>query len=356
LREAIMPLVNLGAVDRQDVPRWLRPTALRVQRSARVAARRFDDAMNDIDAAADFTSDPGVVAGMRELARLVQALRWMRDVETWEAAVIQFAPHRRDQFRGRLRQWFDDLLDAGRAQRAMDLLRRLDHEVDRFAVLAFEDELREPTPAAIQLTGGMNEELSGAIRRLRREWAEAWSAGEPDDATSRRLDLARRLLTFLEGSETLLALRDESRAPLERWSAWAMPPQHMRRLVGDVPSRLKLACGAAARGRQNMLERQLDQMERQAPVAWLIAQCSIRMEDELADLPDGAPGLVGQLMLGPSDDAWLVEERVSIAHVCRYALEAEFANRIDRGGLAGELNRYVSGLARDLLRAIDESP
>lgn len=355
MRHAADPLIQLAEFDRAAVPRWLRPSAQRMEREARIAARRFNDAMASIHSAAAFTSDPGVVAALDELARYAQALRWMQEAEAWRAALLQFAPDRDDRFRNQLRQWFDDLLDVGRAQRAMDHLRRLDREVDRFAVLPFEDALRERSPGAIELTGGVNDELASLVQRLRRQWAEAWSTGKPDDEATQNVDLAHRLLGYLEGSEALLAMREaDARPVLQRWSAWAMPDAAMRRMIGDVPSRLKLACGAAVRGRGALLQRQLDQMERQAPIAWLIARMSLAMEDELAALPDGAPGLLGQLMHSPSDDAWMSDRRMEIAHICRYVIEAEFAGRTDRGGIEGEVNQYLSGLAEDLLRRIDE--
>jgi hypothetical protein len=164
--------------------------------------------------------------------------------------------------------------------------------------------------------------------------------------------ILHRLLRAMEDNLDLVA-SDSRAALLHRWAGWVMPEGQLTRSVTDIEARLKLASAGAVRNDFADVRQQLDLIEREAPVAHLVAQLSRIMAQPLSQLPDGVAGMIGKAMYPPEAGAFLIDRRQEIAELCRYALEAEYANSYGREGEAGRIRAFVNGRAHRLLDALE---
>jgi hypothetical protein len=204
----------------------------------------------------------------------------------------------------------------------------------------------------------LHEQLLTLIGKQRQKWAQAWADGNATgDAANRMAQLHRLTSTMADIAEVAHDL--EHVEIVNRWSAWMLDPDLIRRPMSDVSSRLKLATAAAVQGDENGLNQQLEKVERDAPLVKLVGKLSAMLGNSLRELPDGAPGVLAEVSVPPGPDAWMLQHRRALADVCRYAMEQEHARANDRAELASSLNEFVAAACNELfvqLREYDERP
>jgi hypothetical protein len=283
---------------------------------------------------------------LEDLRRVDLVPRWL---ETARLIRPQAAGALGNQCR-RLCQW---LLDVNRRPDAVLAMDQLAQQFELFYPLPFESELRAGDVFVVEATGAQQAQLVRAIDEQRQRWIFALSRGDGSGSDANRMLLLYRLMRTMSDVAALRAMGADG-SLLNRWSAWELGADVSSRAAADLPTRLKLAAAAAVAGDDAALREQLDRIDTSAPLVKLVGRLSSLAGASLASLPDGAAGLCGQLAFPPRDEAWMINQRVRLAGLCRYAMELEHARMRGDQPLTDALTLHVNAVAGDLLDQLGE--
>ncbi|MHC4908775.1 MAG: hypothetical protein ACYTF9_03535 [Planctomycetota bacterium] len=295
-------------------------------------------------------ADPDFASLVESHRQLLTDVERLARIPGWIAAAERIDQRAGNGVATRCRVLSARLLDPARRGEALALMDRLETELDRYAVLPLEEALRSGDATALQLCGGLEAPLLATIERQRRRWIGAWGKGEPDGG-AREIALLHTLCEAMSDNAGLLRLGDGA-AVINRWAAWDLSVEAMQRAVVGLPARLKVAVAEAIDGTADGLERQLDAIERDTPLARLLGRLADRLGATLESYPAGASGTLGQLVIGPGEDAWLVHRRDDLARLSRYAREEAAARLAGQQADAARLAEYVGALAEALLEEV----
>ncbi len=290
---------------------------------------------------------------LSEHTRTFEAVRLIERAPEWREGMTAIKPRGSSAFKVRLRKMCAKIAAGIEPSQGERTLHQLESEFGRFHSMPFEQDLKAGNEVAVILTGGLHEELLELIRSTRIGWAEDWCRPRNFTGAGKRMpELCRLMTTLRDCQEVALILDNPDR--LNRWAAWEMPGGVMIRTVSDIVSRLKLAVFAATEGDDVALLGQLDLIDRDAPLARLIAALSIELAGPLAELPAGAEAVLGQVIHPPKYDAWMLENRHSLAALCHAAIEAKILPTLPFPVETQLLPGTVDELAEGLLSKLDE--
>lgn len=142
---------------------------------------------------------------------------------------------------------------------------------------------------------------------------------------------------------------------LNRWSAWEVPVDILGDSANDLTNRLRFATEAILTNNRDELLRQLDRLDDELPLPALVGRLDMIMGDRVESLPSGVVGAIGQVAFAPDRDSLHLVERPTLAEICRYALEAQYAERGNRAPLAGSIREYLNFIADELLDRLDQA-
>lgn len=342
--------------------RELKPVELRreLQVVVRQLEMQYEDSekrlLNEIETLATnpgALTDPGFASLMQNQEQYLSDIERVRRMPDWVDKIRLIDPGSAGPFHNQSRKMAQWLLDSNRRPDALRAMDQIEQQLALFYPLPFEGPLRTGDAVAVKATGGLNEQFLRVIDNLRRNWARAWADGDAGSEEANHLLLIYRLLQTMEDTAHVIDLRDASDA-LNRWSAWELSETAVARTVSDLPSRLKLATDAAVKEDQDALARQLEEIDRDAPVVKLLGRLAQVIGKAALDLPDGAVGCMGQLTGPPGSDAWWANRRNDLATLCRYQTEAEFARTVGREELLDALTQFVNARANDMLTQLGE--
>ncbi|MBT8485371.1 MAG: hypothetical protein HKO59_17640 [Phycisphaerales bacterium] len=358
LRDVVDRMQRLHRIERRGLPTALGRTVARLVQTAR---RTEDDLLAAMDRLVDdpaARTDPGfaslLTAQRRELELLEQSTALparvdrLRDLDPVAAAALERPMRRIMQGLGR----------GGGTPESVAAVTTLVAELERFAPLPFEDELASRSTAAISATGGRADDLLTLARHTRRVWAERWT-DDPDarPPEARQLETLHRLLAMLADVGRRPAT-DADVALLERWGGWELPAPFMRRVIGDVPARLKLACAAALDDTDDpaRLAHELEAIGRVGSLAAVIGRLGVSPLARAWDrVPDSTATRLATLVKPPSTEAWFVDLRGELAMLGVAALEADVARSISDTEAAEAAEVVVREQAATLLERLDPS-
>jgi hypothetical protein len=224
--------------------------------------------------------------------------------------------------------------------------------VRRYEQLRFEHQLKASTPAAIEFTGGLHLELSGAIGEARRAWAREWA--ETGTQGEHALHMRNfHALTRAMSELATIADSNVSSSFLNRWAAWHVDPALIEQPARELANRLKLATASAVAAEHEALSQQLSRIDREAPLVRLVGRLTQRLGDDLALLPDGPRAALGELMHPPGPQSFLAGQREPLAHICRYAAEEQHARESKQIKTANSIRDYINAMSEQLLRQLD---
>lgn len=344
-------MVDYRELDPARLPRDLQRTGNELDKMYRAVEKSLVTQLQTVAAGDSWNADSAMENLLAQQAQLLSDLQRIRRVPAWLDAMVMIDPRSRPALTRHLSRFFESLVNPARRSDAIATLDQFERELNWFAKLPFEDELRSGDAAAIQATGGLHEELAQLITEQRREWAKSWSAGHVDLTASERMKLLYRLAQLMEDVAIIVRQQDAA-VELDRWAGWHLPMDMVIRPWVDVSARLKLATSAALQGDDAALALQLEQINRDAPLVKLVGRLSNQLGDALESLPSGGVGALGLLVHPPHEDAWLVEHRQVFADLCRYVLECEHLRASARDDEAAVVNQYVNLLADRLFAVI----
>lgn len=294
-------------------------------------------------------ADPGISSLLADLRERVDDLVRLRRMPDWSVAINQIHPPAAKDFDVRMRKHAQALLEPAKRVDARIALDRFEDELRMFERMPFEKSLRDAATTAVQLTGGLNAQMIGLITEKRKAWADAWSRVEFTPEASTTMLLLHQLCGDLRDAASLVEIEADT---LNRWPAWQVSAELVAAGQGNVVTRLRLACAAAANGDLISLREQVDRIDRESPLAKLAGRLMHGLGNDMRERSDGAAGLLAQLTIGPADDALFIRHRDDLAKVCRYAAEAEHARGAGQGDAAVDCQGYVDALATRLLERL----
>lgn len=299
-------------------------------------------------------ADPGVASLLADHRERLEDLQQLRRMPDWSAAINRIHPPAAKPFDAQMRARANDLLVPTRRPEARLALSRFERDLALFDRLPFEQSLQDATPAAMQLTGGLQNDMFALVVARRRAWAEEWSRPEPAAGPSDALFIVQRLLQSLRDAAALVELEPEI---INRWPAWQLSESLLAGGQSDVTTRLKLACAAAAaagvEGDIAPLREQLDRIEIESPTAGLAGRLASALGNDLRERSGGAAGVLAQLAIAPAPDAAFLKHCDDLARIARYAAEAEHARDSGHNDAAAKCREYSDALAQQLVREVD---
>jgi hypothetical protein len=301
-------------------------------------------------------SDPSRATLIAGHAQSLEDLKRLTRLNTWIDSIGGIRPSAMNGFSNQVRKMSQWLLDPNRRPDAVAAMEHFEQQLAMFLPVPFEMQLRQGDPVAAAAAGGRHANLIAEIERQRGIWADAWAKGDGTAAAANRMLLLFRLTQSLQDlSELVEASRAaDPAALLNRWGAWQMPSAAVAPAVGTIPARLKLAVESAIERDDTRLERELNAIDHDVPLAKLIGRLANRLRAELPGEANPAGETMRLLMTPMPPDAFLASKRKEIAKLCRYAMELDFARRTGRVERTEPLHRYVSGLADELLNELGE--
>lgn len=296
-------------------------------------------------------SDPARATLIAEHAQALEDLQRLSRLNTWIDSIGGIRPAAINGFSNQVKKMSQWLLDPNRRPDAIRAMDHFEQQLDMFLPLPLEMQLRQAEPRASAAAGGRHADLVSEIERLRGQWADAWARADGVAPAANTMLLLYRLTQSLQDlSELVQAAQQTNPATLlNRWGPWQLPPASVAPAVGTIPARLKLAVESALDRDYTALARELDTLDRDVPLAKLIGRLANRLAAELPGDANPAAESLRIIMNPMPSDAILAPQRATIAQLCRYAAELDFARRTGRAEVTQPLHRYVNALADQLL-------
>ena len=232
---------------------------------------------------------------------------------------------------------------------------RIADGLDRHETIPIEVLLVDPDDRMEGLVAGRSEDLLARIRITRGIWVEEIAAGLTEGPGHRSLHDLERLCRMMVDAKS--AMVEDSRIvtglnTLNRWGGWYVSNTTIGWAARTVTPGLRLAAVAAADGDFERLASDLERLEQQAPPARLVAWFSSNLESSLANLEGGSPGALAAVSIPPSEDAWGLEHRVSMARICRGFAELSAARGRGDGNGVEQISHWLTKACADLLEDI----
>lgn len=339
-------------------PRDFAQAAGALDRLARIAERTLINELDRLATDAGALADPGFLAAVSACGEYRRARLRLYDLDRWVSRMAAASPRARSHLLARMRTLGEAQADPIRRDAAMRVLRRLERQVARFDPMPFESRLAEPDAVSIRLTSGVHDRLHALILSERRLWAEAWAVGEPDAEQLRRLELLFTLMRALDDAAQSPPIAEGAEgfaAVLERWALVEIPAPLRARIEGDLPTRLRVACAAAADGDWRGLAHQVERLERNAPVTRVLLALSAAVGARIS-APAGAwETLLCRCGEAAPEGAFLRSEAARLADLSLFVIEADTARRLGRREQAAAAEAYAGAVARRLLSALEDA-
>lgn len=372
LSAVIDRLLEYDRMDKSAPSKDLREIDQALQKSWRTSTKALLAQIGAIVEKPDAMADPALASVLSEHRQLLADLKHLRAVPQWIKAIATIDPPSAAPFERQLRKACRWLVVPTKRSDAAAALGQFEEQLALFERLPFEDELQRADPAAIAATGGRHEALLKAVRDARLQWARSWADGDASSPAGRTL-LAVARLTAMMRNLAEMQKRGNDAAPLNRWSAWELDPAAGDRPLSDVAARLRLATAAAipsgpsAATDEAALRDQVDRLERDAPFVMLCGGLSRALGGSLRELPSGGAAALAACVYPPEathagsgaatdedgEAPWLLDERTTLATLCRFTLEREHARLAGDRDAAHRLDAYVNSLASRLLERLE---
>ncbi|MBL9121052.1 MAG: hypothetical protein JNL80_14175 [Phycisphaerae bacterium] len=349
--------VGLGAIARVDEAREpakelrtaIRDAERRYAKAEAATWTRLERMLKDEDALTN-PEHTGLVREQRE------ALRDIDRILGSQALIDSIGGVRPQAARGlsvRMKSIIRWLGEPSRRNDAILTFDTLAQHVRLFLPMPFERDLREHTDEALAFTAGKADELIQLIELSRAQWADAWATSNATGPESRRMVLLHRLLrTMADLSQSGGPGDRDSVAALSRWGGFHATKAALAPALVDVAALTQIATSAALAGDDAKLARDLDRIERDAPLTRLVGRLSRDLDAWLATRPIEVLGQLVAVREPPPEGAWGLRLRARIAAILRTARELDFARRAGRSEDEKILMEHLSRLAQGTLDAM----
>lgn len=297
-------------------------------------------------------ADPATSGLIRHQIDVLEDLQRLNHVSEWIEIVGRIRPRSERPIVRRIKIVMEWLIEPGRHNEAAAILDRFDSQLRRFERLPLEEQFNDPAAELITLTGGLHESLGEKIKSVRTRWIEKLGSDLTGGDPGRKMELLERMCRAMRG---VLERGDLTRdaALLNRWSAWMLAPVVTDRSRRELPHRFKLVVAAAVNDEPEDLVSQLESIERDLPLLKFIGDLVDARRSELEAMSAGPGGMLASFFFDPANpggerEIWLLDDRETLALLCRYAAEREHAKvsgQVESARMIGEfINATVQRL------------
>lgn len=335
----------------KDLPKDLRPMRKDFERAYLRAEETTFRSLGRLVSDPDATTSPelvGLVRGQRD------ALDDLGRLASTQGLLDRIGGVRPQAVRGvtvRVRTMLRWLLEPARRADGLAAWGSFTTQVEHFVPLPFEEELRRETPEAIELSAGEARKLVETIDIARADWADAWADGDGNGPAAQTVNRLWRLCRVMRSlaSEGAGPGNREQVPILSRWGGFHSTRAAFAPALTDVTALTKLAVHAALAGDAATLDRELDRIERDAPLSQLAGRLVTDLGPWLAKRPEGVLGSLTAMREVPSERAWGLRLRLRLAGIARFARELEDARRMGNDKLEQPILDYLRRLAESSL-------
>lgn len=282
----------------------------------------------------------------------VNRLNRVYKLPQWIAQLDSYKPRPAGGIARQLRQIVLELNNPQRGANADTRLRAIERDAVRFAVLTYEQPMREGDETVGRITGGLDIAIVQQIDRVRQAWATAYASGQDPTQYAERLDLLDRLGRMIRIAHAVRGV-EPSAERLNAWAGWEVPANMMKPLADALSQRVIDASRHASIAQWAALSDALDQLEAEAPLPLLVAQLGGRINARLPKPGSALGDVTSQLAHGPRRGALAEDQRDDLALICLELTEAAHARSIGKTEQLDASLAYAGRLARRVLEHLD---
>ncbi len=337
-------------------PKDLRDLLRQFDRDARVAVRALPQSFQAIASSPIDAVEPANLSALDRVKTLeadrlrILALQSMIDAI---AAVRPAAGRGFAAVAKRLTKLLTDPLKRSEGQAAFHAVQSQFTSAFPFA---YEEDLKQRTPRALELAGGAPEKVIERAAAIRAEWCDAVGRGDFGGEASKRLDLASRLCRALNDLNQVIEPLDRAGGDrLGMWGPWPMRRAMIAPATQDLAARSALAArsfvAASGSDARATFERDLAALETAIPLVRLAAALERKVAPALRGEPDTVGAQLAPLITLPQSGSYLASEWNRFLALHRAMMELEFARRTGEPTLRDAMNGYLAALARELDQA-----
>lgn len=327
LMELLKTMRRYRQLERAELTRELRQVRKALQDACENGEQTIIDSIDRLLTDPLARADPATSGLIRHQDDVITDLQRLNHVNEWIEIVRRIRPRSERPIVRRIRIVMEWLTEPARRNEAAAILDRFDSHLRRFERLPLEEQLNDATADLIKYTGGLHESLEEKIATVRTLWMEKLGSDLTGGEAGRQMELLERLCRAMR---SVLQRGDLGRDTelLNRWSAWMLEPVVIDRPRRELPLRFKLAVAAVVNDELEDLVSQLELIERELPLVNFIGELVDARRIELEAFSAEPGGMFIALFGSPvmfGREVWLLDERETLALLCRYAAEREHA-------------------------------
>jgi hypothetical protein len=228
----------------------------------------------------------------------------------------------------------------------------MDRQLALFEQLPYEKQV-EDGDAVMRLLGDHREGIGRQLTLQRSQWSASWATGADPTPPGERLLLLRRLFVAAHDARQLQQMTRKQWRTIDRWGAWRIERRAVEPMLEWIVQRIDKAAADAGAGRWDELAAALNEIEQQAPVAWLAWRIEADLDAALKRVPGGWAGALSQTLYPPTHKAYGTDQRQRLAELTLYLAAADQRRRSGDVAGARELMSYCGDLASGILRDLE---
>ncbi|MGA1223725.1 MAG: hypothetical protein ACO31E_04055 [Phycisphaerales bacterium] len=337
----------------KEAPRDLREAMRGLDRDARIAVKALPEAFAAMCVDPAGAGDPESLSALGRIRSIEidrERIVLLQSVIDSVGSVRPGAGRAFAAVARRVARLLEDPLKREEAQRAFATIESL-HAAS--FPLPYEVQLKERTPRATELAGGVPEQLVARAAEARNAWCEALGRGDLGGVAAKRLDHAARLCRALADLDRVIEPIDRAAGDhLALWGPWSTRRSMIAPATQDLVARAVLATrsflAASNDDAYAGFERDLIGLETAIPLVRLTAALERKVTPALPGDPNSVGASLAPLISLPSTYAYLASQWARLAILHRAMIEAEFARRNGDLRYRDELLSFLARIAREV--------
>lgn len=308
------------------------------------AERRVFESFGQVAASREPWTDPGLVVILSEPRHLLEAMRRLRQLESWREAAQRLGPRDASRLIDRLEVLVGAMADVTTRADAARALREFERQLDLFEHIDGESEI-------VNTRFDPGGRITRGLARARSSWIADWSNGRSSGDAAIALYRYRRLLDHVR---TLALLDSEGLQRADSLAAWVLPIDMTTADRQQFRLAVEVFADAIAAGESEQSIRAQIGLEEPYAVLHLAAVVSAAAPRLQADDRD-LLGL-GMLTIEPDPNSLFVDHRGQMARISHALLDVQSLIRQDREEEAGVLQAWANQEATRVLRRLNAVP
>lgn len=344
IAETINILAEARGVQDDGLSRFRTKVHVGLVRQRLLAERRVFESFGQVAASREPWTDPGLVVILSEPRHLLEAMRRLRQLESWREAAQRLGPRDASRLIDRLEVLVGAMADVTTRADAARALTEFERQLALFGRIEGESEIANTRFDPDGL-------ITRGLAQARSRWIAEWSNGRSSGDAAHTLYRYRRLLDHIRTVE-LLDSNGLQRA--DNLAAWVLPidmtisDRKQFRLDVEIFSDA-IVSGDAKQSMQAQVG--LEEPYATLHLAAVVSASAPRLKTGDRDLLG-----LGVLTIEPDPDSLFLDHRGRLAQISHALLDVQSLLRQDREEEAGVLQAWANQEATRVLRRLNAVP